>query len=104
MKFGSSALRFFPASFVALLLLAPAAAVSSARQAGAGVKADSTQVVVPLCAVDKDGVPVEGLKPEDLRVTVEGEERKVVALSRGADGPLHVVLLRHRVVTNFAEV
>jgi VWFA-related protein len=93
LKFGSSALRFFLTSFAALLLLAPAAAVSSARQAGAGVKADSTQIVVPLGAVDKDGAPVEGLKPEDLRVTVEGAGQEILSLAPRAGETLHVVLM-----------
>jgi len=78
---------------VALLLTSSAAAVSYARQDGGVVKTDSARVVVPLGAVGKDGAPVEGLMPEDLRVTMDGAEQKIASLAPRAGGPLHVVLM-----------
>jgi Ca-activated chloride channel family protein len=61
-------------------------AASSARQ-------EAGQVLVPLSAVDRDGQPFEGLKAEDLRVTVEGQQQNVLSLARRADEPLHVVIM-----------
>ena len=55
--------------------------------------AGSGRVSVALGAVDKEGRAVEGLKPEDLRVTVEGAEQKVLSLSRRTEEPLHVVIM-----------
>ena len=54
---------------------------------------ESGRVSVALGAVDKEGRAVEGLKPEDLRVTVEDAEQKVLFLSRRAEEPLHVVVM-----------
>lgn len=54
---------------------------------------ERARVVVPLSAVDKEGRPFEGLKPEDLRVTVEGLPQNVLSFSRQTDEPLHVVIL-----------
>jgi Ca-activated chloride channel family protein len=54
---------------------------------------EAGQVSVQLSAVDREGRPVEGLKPEDLRVTVEGQPQNVLSMSRRADEPLHVVIL-----------
>lgn len=54
---------------------------------------DRPLVVVPLSAVDKDGRPVEGLKPEDLRVTVEGRPQNLRYFKRRTDEPLHVVIM-----------
>jgi Ca-activated chloride channel family protein len=54
---------------------------------------EAGQVVVPVSAVDKEGRPVEGLKPEDLRVTVEGQEQKLLSFSKRTEEPLHVVIL-----------
>ena len=69
---------------VAVLLLSATAA--SARQ-------ESGQVAVQLGAVDREGRPVEGIKAEDLRVTVEGRPQNVLSFSpRGAE-PLHVVVM-----------
>ena len=93
MKPEISTLRFVLSTLAAALLLASAAAVSSARQAGGVVKTDSGRIVVTLGVVDKDGAPVEGLKPEDLRVTVEGAGQQIVSLAPHAGEPLHVVLM-----------
>jgi len=71
-------------SAVAVLFLSVSA--SRARQ-------EAGQVVVSLSAVEKEGRPVEGLKAEDLRVTVEGQPQHVLSLSRRADEPLHVVIM-----------
>ncbi|HEX7314976.1 MAG TPA: VWA domain-containing protein [Pyrinomonadaceae bacterium] len=51
------------------------------------------EVVVRLGALDKEGRPVEGLKPEDLRVTVEGAPQNLLFFKQGAEGPLHVVVM-----------
>ncbi len=59
--------------------------------AGAAGGAAGATVVVNLAAVDREGRPFEGLRPEDLRVTLEGVEQKIVSLSRAADDPLRVV-------------
>ena len=50
-------------------------------------------VIVPLGAVDKEGRPVEGLKPEDLRVTVEGQPQNLLFFSKRTEEPLHVVVM-----------
>lgn len=71
------------ALFLTVGVFAPA---SSARQA-------SGQVSVSLGAVNKEGRAVEGLKAEDVRVTVEGAEQKVLSLSSRTEEPLHVVIL-----------
>lgn len=73
-------------------LFAPA---SSARQA-AGVDEGHPQrktVVVQLGAVDKEGQVVEGLKPEDLSVKVEGKPQSLISCSKMTEEPLHVVIL-----------
>lgn len=50
-------------------------------------------VVVRLGAVDREGRAVEGLKPEDLRVTVEGQPQNLLFFSKQTEEPLHVVIL-----------
>lgn len=55
--------------------------------------ADRQPVVVSLGAVDKEGRPVEGLKPEDLRVTVEGQPQQLLSFKPQTEGPLHVVVM-----------
>ena len=45
------------------------------------------QVVVPVSAVDKEGQPVEGLRPEDLRVTVEGQPQNLLSFSKRTEEP-----------------
>src|SRR5690349_6950495 len=69
---------------VAVLLLS--AGVASARQ-------EAGRVVVSVGAVDKEGRPVEGLKAEDLRVTVEGQPQQPLSLERHTGEPLHVAIL-----------
>ncbi|MDT5271818.1 MAG: hypothetical protein QOH49_4004 [Acidobacteriota bacterium] len=54
---------------------------------------ESARVSVSLGAVDKEGRAVEGLKSEDLRVTVEDAEQKGLSLSSRTEEPLHVVIL-----------
>ncbi|MFL6336006.1 MAG: VWA domain-containing protein [Pyrinomonadaceae bacterium] len=78
---------------VAVLLLS--AVASSAQQDGGeeGVHPERPEVVLPLGAVDKEGRPFEGLKPEDLRVTVEGQPQNLRYFSRRTDEPLHVVIM-----------
>jgi len=73
-------------------LFAPAA---SARQGADEETARPNRdvVVVQLSAVDKEGRAVEGLKPEDLRVMVEGEPQKLLSFSKRTEEPLHVVIL-----------
>ena len=84
------------AAVAALLLTAPARAPARAKgqdAAGGGAAAGAAPVVFHLSAVDKEGRPFEGLKPEDLRVTLEGAEQKLVSLSRAPDEPLRVVVM-----------
>lgn len=80
-------------SFLAALLLAAGAFAqpSSARQGPADTS--GPRVVVPVGAVDREGRPVEGLRAEDLRVTVEGREQKPLSFSPTKDEPLHVVIM-----------
>jgi Ca-activated chloride channel homolog len=85
----SSVLTVVVASLLAAAAPAPA---SSPRQDAAGTKAER-RVVFPVTVVDKDGRAVEGLKAEDLRVTVEGAEQKVLSLSPGVGEPLHLVFM-----------
>lgn len=70
-------------------VLAPA---SSARRGEADETKETGQVSVFVGALDKEGRAVEGLRPEDLRITVEGEEQKVLSLSRRTED-LHIVIL-----------
>ncbi|MFL6254155.1 MAG: VWA domain-containing protein [Pyrinomonadaceae bacterium] len=81
----------FEISKLRLVLLAVAVLLLSASTFRA--QQEAGQVSVQLSAVDKEGRPVEGLKPEDLRVTVEGQPQNVLSLSRRADEPLHVVIM-----------
>ena len=76
-----------------LLTVGVFAPASSARQDNAGVTAASARVSVSLGAVDKEGRAVEGLKPEDLRVTVEDVEQTILSLSSRTEEPLHVVVM-----------
>lgn len=69
-----------------LLTVGVFAPALSARQ-------EARQVSVSLGAVDKEGRAVEGLKPEDVRVTVEDAEQKVLSLSLRTEEPLHVVIM-----------
>jgi Ca-activated chloride channel homolog len=83
-------------ALTALLLTAGVfAPAASARQDNAGEIAhpERAEFIVPLGAVDKEGRPVEGLKPEDLRVTVEGQEQKPLSFARRTEEPLHVVIM-----------
>jgi VWFA-related protein len=78
----------------AVLLLTSAPAAWARQDAGEeGAHAERPQAVVQLGAADKEGRPVEGLKPEDLRVTVEGQPQSLLFFARGAEGPLHVVVM-----------
>ncbi|HEX8338198.1 MAG TPA: VWA domain-containing protein, partial [Pyrinomonadaceae bacterium] len=80
----------------ALLLTAGVfAPASPARQDAGGDIADPerARVVVPLSAVDKEGRPVEALKAEDLRVTVEGQPQNILFFTRRTEEPLHVVVM-----------
>ena len=78
-----------------LLTVGVFAPVASARQdIGEGIAdPERVEVKVPLGAVDKEGRPVEGLRPEDLRVTVEGQPQKLISFSRLTEEPLHVVIM-----------
>lgn len=51
------------------------------------------QVSVTLSALDREGRPVEGLKAEDLRVTVEGQPQNLLNFMRRTEDPLHVVVM-----------
>jgi Ca-activated chloride channel family protein len=79
----------FQISNLKLALLVIAVLLMSAVAAWA----QSGQVSVSLGALDKEGRAVEGLKAEDLRVTVEGQEQKPLSLSQRKEEPLHVVIL-----------
>jgi VWFA-related protein len=81
----------FEISNLRLVLLAVAVLFLSASTLRA--QPEAGQVSVHLSAVDKEGRPVEGLKPEDLRVTVEDAEQKVLSLSSRTEEPLHVVIM-----------
>jgi Ca-activated chloride channel homolog len=73
-------------------LSAPAA---SARQDTAGevFVPERGLVLVPVGALDREGRAVEGLRPEDLRVTVDGRELKPLYFTKTAEEPLHVVVM-----------
>ena len=71
----------------ALLLTVGIFAVAPSARQVAG------RVSVSLGAVDKEGRAVEGLKPEDLRVTVDDAEQRVLSLSSRTEEPLHVVIM-----------
>lgn len=82
------------ATFAAVLLLTSAPAAWARQKADEGAADPARpQVIVRLGAVDKEGRPVEGLKPEDLRVTVEGRTESLISFAREAEGPLHVVVM-----------
>ena len=78
-------------SVAAVLLLA--AAPAPRQEAAGGAVGQSARVVVPLVAADKEGRPLEDLRPEDLRVTLEGAEQKVVSLARAGEEPLRVAFM-----------
>jgi VWFA-related protein len=73
----------------ALLLLSAAAGRRPAR-AGA---ADEQRTVRLIVSTKGEDEPAPTLRPEDLRVTEGGVERRVVSLAGAADAPLHVALL-----------
>lgn len=77
------------------MLLSTSAPAASARQVNVGETAQRERppVVVSLSAVDKEGRPVEGLKPEDLRVTVEGQPQQLLSFDRRTEEPLHLVVM-----------
>lgn len=96
MKFQSPNLNPFRVALAAALLLLTLAAPESSARQEAGREPpghDGPQVTVPLGAVDKEGRPVEGLRPEDLSVTVEGQPQKLDFYLRRAEEPLHVVIM-----------
>ena len=94
MRFQLSTFKFALTLFVAALLLSAAARGGSAgAQEAAGGGSVPGRVAVMLAAVDKEGRPFEGLRPEDLRVTVEGTEQKVASLTRAEGVPLRVAFL-----------
>lgn len=95
MRFQISNSKFFLAPVVASLFLLTVAPASSARQNDTKEIADPErpQVVVPLSAVDKEGRTFDGLKAEDLRITVEGVPQNLLFFTRQTDEPLHVVIL-----------
>ena len=68
---------------------APARQAAAAETAGTG----RARVVIQLGAVDREGRPVEGLKAEDLRVTIEGAAQEILSLTPRTSEPLHVVIL-----------
>ncbi|MET0645490.1 MAG: VWA domain-containing protein [Pyrinomonadaceae bacterium] len=82
---------------LAALLLAAGvfAPAASARQGDAEDTAHTGRelVAVPVSAVDREGRAVEGLKPEDLRVTVEGQPQNLLFFLKRTEEPLHVVVM-----------
>ena len=73
-----------------LLLLQP----SPVGVGGAGAAGADEQRIVRLVVSTKgEAEPVPPLRPEDVRVTEGGVERRIVSLAGEADAPLHVVLL-----------
>jgi len=58
--------------------------VIMARQSPAAAPPDTR---IEIVAVDKDGRPVEGLRPSDFTVTVDGVARPVVSVRRVSRGP-----------------
>lgn len=89
--------RGVAAAACAAALLAASGATgrgSSARAQGAAAGgAESGTIGVTLTAVDKEGRPFEGLRPEDLRVTADGVGQKILSLARRADEPLRAVVM-----------
>src|ERR1044072_397707 len=88
-------LRLFLTAVAASVLLLTSAPASSAQQGDPDEGAHWTrpEVVVQLRAVGKQGQPFEGLKPEDLRVTVEGQPQNLLYFLRRTDGPPHVGIM-----------
>src|ERR1044072_2264638 len=88
-------LRLFLTAVAASVLLLTSAPASSAQQGDPDEGAHWTrpEVVVQLRAVGKQGQPFEGLKPEDLRVTVEGQPQNLLYFLRRTAEPLHVVIM-----------
>jgi VWFA-related protein len=75
----------------AAVSVAPAAA---GRQDASGVNAEAAApVVVRVAIVEKAGRPASDLRAEDLRVTIDGAEQKIVSLTSAADEPLHLVVM-----------
>jgi Ca-activated chloride channel homolog len=94
LRFQLSTFKFVLTPFITALLLSAAARDGSAgAQEAAGGGSGPGRVAVTLGAVDKEGRPFEGLRPEDLRVTVEGTEQKVASLTRAEGVPLRVAFL-----------
>lgn len=78
-----------------LLTAAVSAPAASARQVPGDETAHPERplVSVNLSAADKEGRPVEGLRAEDLRVTVEGQPQSLLFFSKRTEEPLHVVVM-----------
>jgi len=62
----------------------PPIAPAASAKAAAPIASETRIEVV---AVDKDGKPVEGLRPADLTVTIDGAARPIVSIRRVSRGP-----------------
>ncbi|HEX7955720.1 MAG TPA: hypothetical protein VF508_02190, partial [Pyrinomonadaceae bacterium] len=80
------------AAAVAALLLA-AFAARAQTGGGASPAPDAGRVSLLFTALGKDGKFVEGLKAEDLRLTVDGSPREVLELKRQKNTPLFLAVV-----------
>ncbi len=72
--------------FLLLLQLSPV-------RAGGAAGADDQRAVRLVVSTKGEAEPVPPLRPEDLRLTEGGVERRIVSLAGEADAPLHVALV-----------
>jgi hypothetical protein len=85
----------WPLIFAALLLaFVSGSEAASGQDAAVGARrSDDAPIVIPIIAFDKEGRPATSLKPEDLRVVVDGLGQKIINLSQQSNEPLHVVVM-----------
>lgn len=84
-----------PLAALGLTILYVVAPTSAAPRQGGNFSAAVELVRVPVVVVDRSGVPVSGLKPEDFLVTEDGRPQEIASFTEGPPGeavPLHLGL------------
>lgn len=89
-KFRARALK--PEVLASVLLLVTLCANARA-QTGGNVQADARRASVLFTAMGKDGNFVTTLKPEDVRLTVDGRPREILELRRQTELPLFLAIV-----------